>query len=488
MVASNPVTGDSRVQKVAWSAAAAGWDVVVVATSPDGDRHDERLGTGPAAARVVRVPVPQRWAAAARRLAPPALPLAAAADRAAAGVRRRLQVRATAPGSAGGAAGRLAWQLATLRRTLPHQRDLERALLPEVVAARPVLVHAHDYTTLPLAVAAADALADAGRRRPAVVYDAHEYLPGVQAPDPVWRTLLSAGERDGIARADAVVTVSEPLAELLQREHHLPRRPAVVENAPVAAPTDAPAGGAGAPDAGGVRGLREALGLEPDVPLLVYSGAVAPQRGLGTCVDALPELPGVHLALVAAPGNRHVPGLLQRAADLGVGDRVHVHPYVPAAQVPSFLASADIGLVPLLHHPNHELALITKYYEYLHARLPVVVSDVREMARATRELGNGEVFPAGDAGALAAAVRTVLAQRDRYAAAYTPEVLAAHTWGPQAAVLLAEYERLTGGPPPAPAGEPEAFADVRLVPGHGPGTPGPVVLRAPSTRGDRQRS
>ena len=55
---------------------------------------------------------------------------------------------------------------------------------------------------------------------------------------------------------------------------------------------------------------------------------------------------------------------------------------------------ADLGVIPIHHWPNHEIALITKFFEYSHARLPIVVSDVRTMAeprkpRALREERKG---------------------------------------------------------------------------------------------------
>ncbi len=95
-----------------------------------------------------------------------------------------------------------------------------------------------------------------------------------------------------------------------------------------------------------------------------------------------PRLDGVHVAFVVAhPPSRYVEGLVARAAELGVADRVHLLPYVPHDQVVSFLASADAGVIPIHHWPNHEVALITKFFEYAHARLPMIISDVRAMAR-----------------------------------------------------------------------------------------------------------
>ena len=73
--------------------------------------------------------------------------------------------------------------------------------------------------------------------------------------------------------------------------------------------------------------------------------------------------------------------------------------------------------------------MITKFFEYSHARLPIVVSDVKTMAEAARATGQGEVFRAQDVGDYVRAVQTVLADPGRYRAAYTvPGLLEKQTW------------------------------------------------------------
>ncbi|MGR6997942.1 hypothetical protein ACU686_07295 [Yinghuangia aomiensis] len=174
---------------------------------------------------------------------------------------------------------------------------------------------------------------------------------------------MSAQERKYIPLADGVVTVSDAIADLLAADHRLPARPTVVCNAPTVAEL---ASGTAEP----VPDVRAAAGLGADVPLLVYAGMTAPERGLGTAVAALPDLPDVHLAMVTAR-NGYVDALVERATALGVGDRLHVLPYVAPDQVVAHLAAGTVGIVTSLHSPNYELSLPSKYYEYLNARLPL---------------------------------------------------------------------------------------------------------------------
>jgi glycosyltransferase involved in cell wall biosynthesis len=174
-------------------------------------------------------------------------------------------------------------------------------------------------------------------------------------------------------------------------------------------------------------------------------------------VEALPKLPGVHVAFVVGKVTApYVAGLQKRAAELGAADRLHVVPYVPHWEVVPFLAGADVGVIPIQHFPNHEIALITKFFEYSHARLPIVVSDVRTMSETVTKTGQGEVFRADDVDDYARAVTAVLADTARYRAAYAdPDLLSSWTWSAQAEILDGVYQRLlpdrTIDPADAPA-------------------------------------
>lgn len=324
------------------------------------------------------------------------------------------------------------------RRLDPRLLDFEATYGPVVDQLRPDLIHAHDFRMLGVG-ARAKVRAAAEGRRIRLVWDAHEFLPGMKPwqDNARWLPAQRAHEREYAPHADAVITVSEQLADLLRAEHGLPERPAVVLNAP--AVDHDPAASGDAPD------LRGACGVDASTPLLVYSGVALPQRGLTTMVEALPQLPGVHVALVVNDGGLpYVRGtLLPKAERLKVADRVHVVAYVPYARVVRFLSAADAGVIPVQRYLNYEIALITKFFEYSHARLPVVVSDVRTMAETVRGTGQGEVFRAGDVNDYVRAVRAVLADPARYRAAYDkPGLLDGWTWAAQAKIVEDTYTRL----------------------------------------------
>jgi glycogen(starch) synthase len=323
--------------------------------------------------------------------------------------------------------GRRAW-----RRLDPGLLDEELAYGPVLDQVRPHLIHALGHRALGVAIRAALRAEGAGHRIE-VVWDAPPRTP---AANRRAAAADDAHERSFAREADGVVTMGEGLARELRARHRLPATPAVVRNAPplAAAAHRHP------------HGVRDRCRLAPDVPLLVHAGPVPADRGPSTVIEALPKLYDLHAAFVVPdPAHPDLDALCDRAAQLGVHGRLHVLPYVPVAEIPAFLASADIGVLPVHKLPHHQSVLATRYFEYAHARLPVVVSDVRAMAAATLELGNGEVFRAGDTADFVRAVGAVLTNPRRYRKAYDrAEVLRAWSWQAESGPLLDLYARLLG--------------------------------------------
>lgn len=197
------------------------------------------------------------------------------------------------------------------------------------------VVHAHDFATLP----AAQLLTRGGTR---LVYDAHEIYAD-QEPDPprIHRALVRLLEGPLARRADAVVTVSGPIASELRKSLRLPKQPLVVLSCPPRTEVvPAPRGD------GRLRAL--------------YQGAMGPGRPLDDLAVAARHAEGIELT-VRVPGAPVLPGVTM--AEPAESDAL-----VEAA------ASFHVGLVinrPLTR--NDELVLPNKLFEYLMAGLAVVV-------------------------------------------------------------------------------------------------------------------
>ena len=399
----NSVVEDSRVLKCGWSLGNAGWDVLILgATSQP---FEDQLTIGYATIRRVsfKPVVTQDFIAKVlRRLRY---------------YKRRLE----------------AHFLPKRKPAVPNFSRAIKVATPIALEFLPDVIHAHDYTALPIAGALIDVLKEQGHVAH-LVYDAHEYVPGVAHLTKPIAKVYTTQERRYASRASAILSVSEGMNELLMPHLGIATAPDIVANDPLVEG-----------QLSSQRNLRADCKLSADVPLLVYSGAVAPQRGVGDVLEALRRAPEFHLALIANPANATVVKYCEEYADLG--DRFHVLPYVPNAELVSYLSTADIGLIPIHHKLNHEISLITKFGEYMQARLPIISSDVRTMSAEVRRLGIGEVFVAQDIDDFIRAARAIMSNKSSYVDRYTPEILSERSWERQAENLLSIYNRIAGVTP-----------------------------------------
>jgi glycosyltransferase involved in cell wall biosynthesis len=133
-------------------------------------------------------------------------------------------------------------------------------------------------------------------------------------------------------------------------------------------------------------------------------GRLERQKGHDVLLRALAELPGTRLVLVGEGGERA--GLERLAAELGVAERVRFEGW--AEQPRLLLQGFDVLALPS-RFEGFPLAVV----EAMLAGLPVVASDVGGVREAVLPGETGLLVPPDDAGALAAALRELLADRPR---------------------------------------------------------------------------
>lgn len=465
----NPMTADTRVEKQAASLAAAGYDVTVLATAsgalPTIEERDGYTIHRLPYERVFKDRIVQRRAREARRnKSERRLLRAARIHRPATDRRWRTFSIATfrlALVFARELVSRVRWAIGGGFLKLVRSRILVFEYWRGTVSRVPDLIercdviHAHDLGPVAASIRLADAWArrNPDQPRPRVVYDAHEYYVE-QTTKWTWleKFLWRLHAQRWIRRADRVITVSDGIAEAMKRRYRLRELPVVLFNAPE--------GDATVPSTSDVR--RDA-GVSSDDILAVYVGAVKEGRGVEHLVPALAVREGWHLALVGPGKDAHLQQVVRAAEAAGVAHRLHVLGKVPAATLPGYLRTADVGVHPM--EPicaNHDLALPNKLFDYAFARLPVAVTDLQEMGRFVREHGVGRTFDAADPASVADAV--LAAAQDpslRPDADTEAAIMARYGWHAQAEKLLDIYAHV------APAPRVEAVSIGEQDPKHG---------------------
>ena len=320
-----------------------------------------------------------------------------------------------------------------------------RVFAPEVARFWPDVVHAHDLFCLPAGLVAARA---AGAR---LVYDSHELEIHRNPPLPPLQKLFCGWvEGRAIRRADAVITVCEPIADHLRDAYRI-ARPAVLFNAPSLTPR-----------AEATKPTRTSIRSDAKAPegktLAVYVGLVTVNRGIETLLEALVGLPEMFVVAVGPKNVKYVPTLMDLAKRLGVEDRFALLAPVPPEQVVDYISGADIGLNPLIPITlSYQFAMPNKLFEMAFAGLPIVNSDARESAKFVRDHALGIIYPSGDADACRNAMITVAAnlQAFRPSADKLAALRDAYGWHRQAEKLGALYERILA---PTPIRQPVALS------------------------------
>lgn len=264
--------------------------------------------------------------------------------------------------------GRLAYTVAFVSRLFPvltrfSPRDRSAA---ELLNERPWdVIVANDVDTMPLALKLGAKFG--------IVADLHEYASR-QNEHSLWWRLLTAPYAQWLVRrvaagANVVTTVSQGIADEYGREFGINAE--VVTNA---------------------SDYRELVPTKSASPLrLVHSGAPAVQRRLETMIDAM-RMTKSDLTLdfyLLEDGSTYLEELKQRAAGM---INIRFNEPVEPGKLVEVLNQYDIGLSVFAPTTfNLAWCLPNKFFDYVQARLGVIIGPSPEMQRSVQEYGIGAV-------------------------------------------------------------------------------------------------
>lgn len=147
------------------------------------------------------------------------------------------------------------------------------------------------------------------------------------------------------------------------------------------------------------------MGLPDQTPArLIHLGSQGRHQDLPLLLEALSKTKSpVKLAVVGPSSVELTPPLKERAAELGLGERVEFQEPVGHDDIHKVLAAADIGVLTLTDEPrNRTTTALARIGEYLAAGRPIIAADLpltRELvpAEATRFYTAGDVQSLADA-------------------------------------------------------------------------------------------
>jgi glycosyltransferase involved in cell wall biosynthesis len=257
-------------------------------------------------------------------------------------------------------------QAGSVLRLLAHRYEdvywrhpFNRVALKRLATHRADVVIANDLSSLPLACRVAGSAP--------VIFDAHEFAAEEHADRTWWRLLMApyvdALTRRYLPQTAAMMTVGQGIANVYAERYGAD--PVVVTNAPPGADLQpAPMG----------RRVR-----------LIHHGGAQPERRLELMIEALDLLDDrFELDLMLMPTSPSYIARLHRLAC--ERDRVRIVDAVSQRQIVAAINAYDVGIFVLPPRSlNQRFVLPNKLFEFIQARLAVVIGPSPEMA----EIVNG---------------------------------------------------------------------------------------------------
>lgn len=238
-------------------------------------------------------------------------------------------------------------------------------------------------------------------KRVPVVFDSHEFFTEAEGLSgrPLQRGVWLAVERLTMPTCRSVIAVNDGIADALADRYPQAAfgRPLVVRNMPVLRPEQTRSD----------RSLWARYGVPTERPILLMQGAFMDRdRGAKAAVEALDAMPEVTLVLIGS-GSEFDWATSQQPH---YGGRLVCIPKLPFDELVRLTAAADVGLsLDSAVCGNFYMSLPNKLFDYIHAGLPVVATDLPEIRRVITEHAVGQITPSTSPADLSSATRSVLA-------------------------------------------------------------------------------
>ena len=268
-------------------------------------------------------------------------------------------------------------------------------------------------------------------RRKKIVYDSHEYFCGLPELEgrgfvkSFWKKI----ERFCFPKLPTVTTVSHSIANIYDQEY--PNRSdavQVVHNYPVAQP---PA----------LTETRQTLNLPSDKKIIIMQGAINKDRGAEELILAMKEIEDALLLII---GNGDVVPVLKQIVNKdNLQTKVRFVPRVGPEKLYQYTALSDLGCsLEKDTNVNYRFALPNKLFDYIRARIPVLVSALPEMRKVIDESGVGVAIESHEPHDIAEAINAMFSDKGRYAEYKHNTVAAAarYCWENEEKILRRVYD------------------------------------------------
>ncbi|KYG82656.1 hypothetical protein AWN68_12755 [Roseivirga echinicomitans] len=183
--------------------------------------------------------------------------------------------------------------------------------------------------------------------------------------------------------------------------------------------------------------------------ILAYTGGVGPHRGVDVAIEGLAFLkhhPKIRLELtgtLSTATRNWLEGLIKMH---GIEKQVKINGYQPFTKFFSYMAFADVNLIPHNRNGHTDNTIPHKLYQGMMVEKPVLVSDAPPLKRVVEELNSGLVFEGGSPKDFANKVEALYLNKALYNQlgknGYDATINGNSNWEATGKILVDEYQQL----------------------------------------------
>jgi len=235
-----------------------------------------------------------------------------------------------------------------------------------------------------------------------LVYDSHEYFTGVPElsnrprTQRVWKRI----EKICLQNVDQAITVNDSIAKLYKEEYN--KTFDVIRNVPLITK----------PFLKDRSSLRTELDLPHERKIIILQGAgINIDRGAEELVEAMSYLSD-YLLLIVGSGDV-LPKLKKLVVTNNCKQNVSFIPKQPIDILRKYTAAANLGItLDKDSNINYKYSLPNKIFDYIHAGIPVLASDLPEISKIITQFNIGKICPDHNPKTIANCIKEMLQAED----------------------------------------------------------------------------
>ena len=258
-----------------------------------------------------------------------------------------------------------------------------------------------------------------------IVYDAHEYETETNALHGIQKKFVKWLEKSLIKDADAVITVSDSIANEYVKLYNI-KKPSLVLNTPFYKEVKK------------TNLFREKFDIQDNQTIFLYQGNLGAGRGIDILLDTFKELDKKNVIIFMGYGK------VDRIKELSKEyENIFFHEAVHPDILLNYTSAADFGISTIeASCLSYKYCLPNKMFEYIMAEVPVIVSDLPEMKNIVQNNHIGIIMKSNDKKGIKEAIIEAITLDQSQLKHNLQNLKKIYNWEEQEKILLKVYKEL----------------------------------------------